>query len=105
MLAARSAHCRAPLSREITNPPQPNRRVNNGRTERLLLLSDQQPNDVMYRRQLAWVRLGLWNTFGNADPTFIRRLYGLIAHPSGGWRSSYTSGAEPFGLDQALDGQ
>ena len=52
--------------------------------------SRQQPKQNHYLRQLDWVKNGLWNTDpGVTNREFIERLYSLIGHPDGGWRTGF----------------
>ncbi|HBO44757.1 MAG TPA: hypothetical protein DD670_12675 [Planctomycetaceae bacterium] len=45
-------------------------------------------------RDLDWVEKGLWDTHGGVSPDFMLYLYGLLAHPKGGWRATLDRGAE-----------
>lgn len=52
----------------------------------------QVPNEPwldLYRRNLDWVTLGLWDTFGGIDREPIEELYDNVLNPTGGWRSGF----------------
>lgn len=54
-----------------------------------------QPWLDLYRRNLDWVTLGLWDTFGGVDDDFMLELYDRVLNPvKGGWRAYVPSGFE-----------
>jgi len=71
--------------------------------ELVLLEGGELYDEVVYQnsadfivRDLDWVKLGLWDTYGGIDRRFMLKLYGYLAHPKGGgWRAT-------LGRDEAL---
>ena len=53
-----------------------------------------QTSEDFLVRDLDWVEKGLWDTHGGVSADFMRRLYGYLAHPEGGWRSTLDADAE-----------
>lgn len=50
-------------------------------------LVPNQPKQDNIPRKLDWVELGLWDTYTGIDSELMERLYKLIVHPDGGWRT------------------